>query len=68
MTPKTCARCRKDLNGGYIMSMMNTDIICLDCEKAEKEHPDYEKARAAEAAAVRSGNYNYQGLFAGRKI
>jgi gamma-glutamylcyclotransferase (GGCT)/AIG2-like uncharacterized protein YtfP len=60
-----CARC-----GGPLeirtMSRMNTDILCPDCAEAEKAHPQYQEAKEAEIEQVRRGNYNYQGLFAGR--
>lgn len=46
---------------------MNEDVICDLCEKEEKKHPFYEKARAAEEAAVVKGNYYYKGLFSGHK-
>jgi len=44
------------------MSRFNTDLICPDCEDEERRHPDYEKAAAAELAAVRAGNYNFPGI------
>lgn len=56
-----CQRCRKEticLTG----SMFDTTMICLECEKKEREHPSYEKAREAELAAVRSGDFNYPGI------
>lgn len=56
-----CDRCRKETRA-YTMSMFSTDEICLDCKKAEKEHPDYERARLAEAEAVRAGNFNFPGI------
>jgi hypothetical protein len=44
------------------MSMFNTQEICLDCSDAERKRPDFEAAREAEAAAVRSGDYNFKGV------
>ena len=61
-TQKTCDRCGKPLTGGRTMSMFNTDCICMDCAKAERARPDYERARDVEAEQVRKGNYNYGGI------
>ena len=44
------------------MSRFNTDWICIDCEKKEREHPDYKRASEAELKAVQSGNYNFKGI------
>lgn len=57
-----CERCGKETNS-YTMSMMNTQMICMDCKREERNDPMYEMAREAEYNAVRSGNYNYRGLF-----
>jgi len=56
-----CQRCKKQTIV-TIMSMFNTDIICMDCEDKEKNHPDYEKAVAAEMASVRRGDVNFSGI------
>jgi len=56
-----CERCGKPTRV-TIGSMFNTEMICLDCKEREKAHPDYERARQAEARAVRSGDYNYSGI------
>lgn len=58
-----CDRCGKKTNS-MIMSYLNTQMLCEDCEKKEKQHPRYEEARRVEAEQVRSGNYNYPGLLA----
>lgn len=57
-----CERCGKETNC-YTMSMMNTQMICMDCKREERNDPMYEAACEAERNAVRSGNYNYKGLF-----
>ena len=57
----TCQRCRKECIA-TIVSMFNTEEICLACKKAERERPDYAAARDAEMNQVRAGNYNYQGI------
>jgi hypothetical protein len=56
-----CDRCGKTTVGS-IMSVFNTDVICFDCKETESAHPDYEKARQAEADAVKAGNYNFEGV------
>ena len=58
---KSCQRCGKETNI-TIMSMFSTAIICLDCSDAERKHPDYLKAREADEAAIRTGNYNFKGI------
>lgn len=67
-TQKTCDRCGGSLEDGRIMSMLNTDCLCLNCKKKEKQHPQYKEAAEAELAEIRQGNYNYQGLFKEQKI
>lgn len=57
----TCDRCGTETSfstGSYF----NTDQICMACDKAEREHPQFEQARAAELEAVKSGDYNYGGI------
>ncbi len=58
---KVCQRCGEETIA-TIMSMFNTQDICLDCKKKEEKHPDYKKARDAEAEQVRQGNYNFKGI------
>lgn len=67
-TQKTCDRCGGSLEDGRIMSMLNTDCLCLNCKNKEKQHPQYKEAAEAELAEVRQGNYNYQGLLKEQKI
>lgn len=55
-----CERCGAE-TGVTIMSMFNTQTICLDCKDGEARHPSYLQARAAEEAAVRAGNSNFPG-------
>lgn len=45
---KTCDRCGGSLDKGRIMSMFNTDCICIDCSKKEKTDKDYDKAVEAD--------------------
>lgn len=61
-TQKTCDRCHSHLGNGRIMSMFNTDCICLDCKNKEREDPEYKKAVELENEQVRRGNYNFKGI------
>lgn len=58
---ENCDRCDKK-SSSHIMSMFNTDWICFSCLEEERQHPDYPKARAAELAEVRKGNFNFPGI------
>ena len=57
-----CMRCGKPLNGVSIMSMYNTDIICMDCKEKESKRKDYKKAVDADNEAIRNGNMNFKGI------
>ena len=57
-----CDRCQGSLSGGRIMSMFNTQTICMDCKDAETKRPDYCQAQDAEIQAVRRGVMNYPGI------
>jgi hypothetical protein len=46
------------LTGSYF----NTQRICADCSRREREHPQFEEARAAEEAAVRGGDFSFIGI------
>ncbi len=59
---KTCDRCGGSLDKGRIMSMFNTDCICMDCLEKEKKDKDYDKAVKAEMEEIKKGNYNYKGI------
>ena len=61
-TQKTCDRCGGSLAGGRIMSMINTDCLCLACKEQEKLRGDYQAAVEAEHAEVKKGNWNYKGI------
>lgn len=58
----TCDRCGKTTQGGYTTSYFNTDKICFDCDLAESEHPDYERARRIEGQEMAKGNMNFPGI------
>jgi len=61
-TQKHCDRCGGPLEAGRIMSMFNTDCLCLVCKELEKDRPDYPAAVKAENEAVKKGNTNYKGI------
>jgi len=56
-----CQRCGKETLV-HSMSWFNTQEICMECRKEERAHPDFEKAKQAEEAMVRMGNFNFDGI------
>jgi len=56
-----CQRCYTETNS-YTMSFLNTQLICNECDKKEKDHPRFKEAKEAELRQVKAGNYNYKGL------
>lgn len=60
-TKKTCDRCGAKLEF-RIMSMFNTDVICLDCKEKEKHRTDYKRAVETDHEQIRKGNYNFKGI------
>ena len=61
-TQKYCDRCGGSLARGRIMSMINTDCLCLTCKEQEKLREDYQTAVEAEHTEVKKGNWNYKGI------
>lgn len=61
-TQSTCDRCGGSLEGGRIMSMYNTDCICMKCKDAERQRNDYKAAADEERRQVLSGNRNFAGI------
>lgn len=61
-TQTNCDRCGGSLDGGRIMSMFNTDCICMDCKEKEQQRADYRKAVEADHVEIRKGNYNFEGV------
>ena len=57
-----CERCGKITIGLIMMSIFNTEMICLDCNKKEIVHPDYRRAKETELKEVKNGNYNFKGI------
>jgi hypothetical protein len=56
-----CDRCFKETRA-TIMSMFNTQILCMDCKAAEEKDPRYQEAREADEAAIRRGDFNFPGI------
>ena len=56
-----CNRCKKE-TFSTIMSKLNTQMICPDCEEAEKKPPRYQEAVAAELEACQRGDFNFPGI------
>ena len=61
-TQKTCDRCGGSLEGGRIMSMYNTDCICMTCKDKERSRSDYKAAVEADHQQILAGNYNFAGI------
>ena len=61
-TQEYCDRCGGSLKDGRIMSMFNTDCICIKCKDEEKKRSCYEGAVKAEHEEIKKGNYNYKGI------
>lgn len=61
-TQKYCDRCKGSLEKGRIMSMLNTECICMDCKEKEMHCSEYEAARKAEHEEIKKGNYNFKGI------
>ncbi|MDW7670559.1 MAG: gamma-glutamylcyclotransferase [Bacillota bacterium] len=57
-----CDRCGGSLKSGRIMSMYNTQCLCLACKEKETKEPDYNEAVEADHREIRKGNYNYKGI------
>lgn len=56
-----CDRCDNETKR-YTTSMFNTQEICMDCKKAERKLPHYDKAVEADRWAVMNGNWNFEGI------
>lgn len=56
-----CDRCLKEAKS-FIMSMFNTQMICMDCKNKETKHHRYKEACDKELAEVKKGNYNFEGI------
>ena len=65
-TQKTCDKCGESLESGRIMSMFNTDCICMKCSEKEKHEEDYDAAVKADHEQIRKGNYKFKGIRGGK--
>lgn len=61
-TQTRCDRCGGSLEGGRIMSMYNTDCICMECKRKETLSDDYGKAVEADHNEIKKGNYSFKGI------
>lgn len=61
MDAPKCQRCGVHTLATTV-SYFNTDHLCLPCKEAERLHPDFPLAQAVEIAAVKLGNYNFEGI------
>lgn len=46
----------------HTMSIFNTDLLCMECKRAERNDPGYAEAVEAERRAIQKGDYNYAGI------
>lgn len=56
-----CERCGKETQVSTC-SRFNTQQICMECAKVEREHPLYGLARDIEYEHIKQGDYNYEGI------
>lgn len=61
-TQDSCDRCNGSLKDGRIMSMYNTQCICLICKDKETKRPDYAKAVKTDREKIKQGDYNFRGI------
>ena len=59
---KRCDRCGADLSGGRIMSMFNTQVICMAYSEKERQREDYQQAVKADVEAIKRGDLNFPGI------
>lgn len=56
-----CERCGTEARV-TIMSMFNTQVICMSCKEVERKHPRYEEAVQRELEECAKGNFNFEGI------
>ena len=61
-TQTTCDCCGGSLKSGRILSMYNSDCLCLPCKEKETKRSDYQEAVKADHEQIKKGNYNYKGI------
>ena len=57
----TCDRCGSESlssTGSYF----NTQMICGECDRRERAHPQFANAQRVEGEAVRRGDFNFAGV------
>lgn len=59
-TQKHCDRCERELKATRMMSMYNTDCLCMSCKKKETKRPDYDEAVTADHEEIKKGNYKFK--------
>jgi hypothetical protein len=57
----TCDRCGRQ-DTASVTSWFNTETICMECSRKEREHPLFPAAKAAEEAACARGDFNFPGI------
>ena len=57
----SCDRCNKKIHIQN-KSMFNVDMICKECQRLEKDHPQFEKARDAVIDSISRGDYEFEGI------
>ena len=58
---RCCERCTKPTHT-TTCSYFNTQMICMACDKRERNHPDYERAKRIELEQCLKGNLNFEGV------
>jgi hypothetical protein len=61
MKLQLCPRCKSETLA-TIISVFDTQTICIECTRKEREHPAYPAALKAERDAIRHGNYTFPGV------
>jgi hypothetical protein len=56
-----CQRCGSE-TPSLKMSYFNTDMMCEKCNKTERLHPLFEKAKREEMIQCQNGNMNFEGI------
>ena len=44
------------------MSMFNTDCLCMECIRKERQRDDYPDAVKADHEEIKRGNFSFQGI------
>ena len=57
----TCHSCGHDC-GGYAMSVFNKQMLCSDCDRAERAHPDFEMAWNTFRFHLKQGDFTFPGV------